>query len=99
MLFLSLIETSFAFPKLDRHSHSFIFDLPLSVGDFHFLGPFLAFCIDSNIFSLFLTKNPHLPLMWDVIHVRVLFLKEIFYQAQNGIAIIYFKYCEKSEQK
>jgi hypothetical protein len=40
-----------------------------------------------------------LPLMWDVIHVRVLFLKEIFYQAQNGIAIIYFKYCEKSEQK
>jgi hypothetical protein len=27
-------ETSFVFPKLNRHSPSFIFDLPLSVGNF-----------------------------------------------------------------
>jgi hypothetical protein len=118
-----LIETCFAFPRLNRHYPSFIFDLPLSVSNFHFFGlpnslpqifltcplvyspfsiiglPFLALCVDSNIVSLFLTKNPHLPLMWGVIHVRVLFLKEIFYQAQNEIVRIYLKYCEKSEQK
>jgi hypothetical protein len=27
-------ETSFVFPKLNRHSPSFIFDLPSSVGNF-----------------------------------------------------------------
>jgi len=34
-------ETSFVFPKLHRHSPSFIFDLPLSVGNFLLLPFFL----------------------------------------------------------
>jgi len=38
IFFLSIFdiccETSFVFPKLNRHSPSFIFDLPLNVGNF-----------------------------------------------------------------
>jgi hypothetical protein len=36
LLCLFLIENSFALPRLDRHSLSFILDLLLSVGNFHF---------------------------------------------------------------
>jgi hypothetical protein len=38
--------------------------------------------------------------VWGVIHVRILFSKEIFYEAQNEIARdIYFKHREKSKQR
>jgi hypothetical protein len=52
MLCLFLIETSFALSRLDRRSPSLIFDLPLSVGNFHsffffFFFFFLFFFFDS----------------------------------------------------
>jgi hypothetical protein len=56
LLCLFLIETSFALPKLDRHSPIFILDLPLSVGNFHFffhrLPQFFLTC--PSVYGLFL---------------------------------------------
>jgi len=58
MLCLFLIETSFALSRLDRRSPSLIFDLSLSVGNFHSF--FLAFLKDFlHAFSLwFLSSSP-----------------------------------------
>ena len=49
-------ETSFVFPKLSRHSPSFIFDLPLSVGNF--LLVFFSFMAFTQPFSQFFFTCP-----------------------------------------
>jgi len=56
LLCLFLIETSFALPKLDRHSPIFILDLPLSVGNFHFFFHSLPqfFLTFPSVYGLFL---------------------------------------------
>jgi len=41
--YCALIEISFALPRLDRRSPSFIFDLPLSEGNFNFFFFLIAF--------------------------------------------------------
>jgi hypothetical protein len=50
LLCLSLIETFFVFPRLNMHSPSLIFDLPLSVGKF-FLYIYVAFTYPFSQFS------------------------------------------------
>jgi len=40
---LTFVVKLLVFPKLNRHSPSFIFDLPLSVGNFLLLFFFMAF--------------------------------------------------------
>jgi hypothetical protein len=55
LLCLSSIETSFAPLRIDRHSPSFIFDLPLSEGNFIiFFFNFFFFCFLTAFLKVFL---------------------------------------------
>jgi hypothetical protein len=58
MLCLFLIETSFALSRLDRRSPSLIFDLPLSVGNFH---SFFFFFFFFFFYIAFLKVFSHAP--------------------------------------
>jgi hypothetical protein len=52
-----------------------------------------------SIVIVFSTKNPHLPLVWGVIHVKVSFRKKDFIRLKLGFARnIYFKNSEGNKQ-